>query len=61
MVWAPASCKGRHIGVRIYESPHAGRLLGWVSVRVGGKRGLGHVAFSKFNVTPAAAAGELGR
>ena len=30
----------RHIGVRIYESPHGGRLLGWVSVRVGGKRGL---------------------
>jgi hypothetical protein len=30
----------RHIGVRIYESPHGGRLLGSVSVRVGGKRGL---------------------
>jgi len=27
----------RHIGVRIYESPHGGRLLGWVSVRVAGK------------------------
>src|SRR5437773_12490789 len=26
----------RHIGVRRYESPHGGRLLGWVSVRVGG-------------------------
>src|SRR2546428_13870150 len=30
----------RHIGVRICESPDGGRLLGWVSVRVGGKRGL---------------------
>ena len=31
----------RHIGrVRTDESPHGGRLLGWVSVRVGGNRGL---------------------
>src|SRR5947207_6975423 len=40
IVWAPASCKGRHIRVRIYESPHGGRLLGWVSVRVAGKGSL---------------------